>query len=389
MPIGLSPTEEEHLPGDRAKKPKYQRIRDHLYSEIITGKIAPGSALPTEAELCQTLGMSRNTVRQALSDLETKGIIERVQGRGTFVSTEQQRHAHQQLDMFAFIAPQLREGSYPSLIHGFENGCAKCRYQTIVGNSGNDIGRQADLILQMIDQSVGGVAIVPTTTTTPVHQIRQLQKSHIPVVFCHRTVPGTAAPSVVYSGKDAGLLAGRTLQELGHRRIAYPFVHRYSMIEDYGQGLRDAFAAEGNDPEEVIFINYGDSRLALNVQAEDAAAEDAIKMALDSLLARPDRPTAVFCGSATVAEVVYLHANAIGLKIPQDLSIIYVGSSWRPPGLARRLSGVVIDEHGIGAHAAKLLYEMQTGKRLLDNDEQIVFPSSLLPGETLGPAPRK
>jgi GntR family transcriptional regulator len=62
-----------------SRRPKYQRIRDHLYSEIRAGRLAPGQSLPTEARLVESLGFSRHTVRQALAELENDGVIERVQ----------------------------------------------------------------------------------------------------------------------------------------------------------------------------------------------------------------------------------------------------------------------------------------------------------------------
>jgi GntR family transcriptional regulator, arabinose operon transcriptional repressor len=383
MPLGTFKAFDRPVSPSEARKPKYRLLRDHFHAEISSGRMAPGSALPTEAEICEKLGMSRNTVRQALGELENEGLVERFPGRGTFVTTEQQKHAHQQLNMFAIIAPQLRSGLYPSLIHGFEETCTGFQHETIVSNSRNDIGCQADLIVRLIDQSVGGVALVPTTTPpTPAHQIRHLQRHQIPVVFCHRTVEGVAAPSVIYSGHEVGLKAGQALCARGHRRIAFLHARRYSMSEDYARGLRESLAAAGEGSADLLMMEYG-----AKMSAFEGNAEKAIQYVLTDLFAGPDRPTAIFCGNAPDAEVVYLHCLASGLKIPEDLSLMYVGSRWREHGLAGRISCVAIDEYDIGARAARLLNEMRTGQRPLDNDEQFVFPAELLPGETLGPAP--
>lgn len=56
-----------------------------LREQIGRGQYAPGATLPTEDTLCQQLGVSRITVRRALQDLESEGLVERRQGRGTFV----------------------------------------------------------------------------------------------------------------------------------------------------------------------------------------------------------------------------------------------------------------------------------------------------------------
>lgn len=48
-------------------------------------KLNGGDQLPTEPELKELLGVGRSTLREAMSNLESRGILERIQGRGTFV----------------------------------------------------------------------------------------------------------------------------------------------------------------------------------------------------------------------------------------------------------------------------------------------------------------
>ncbi|RUL77541.1 GntR family transcriptional regulator [Dyella choica] len=56
-----------------------------LRTRILDGSYGAGDMLPTEDELCSRFGVSRITVRRALYDLEAQGLVERRQGRGTFV----------------------------------------------------------------------------------------------------------------------------------------------------------------------------------------------------------------------------------------------------------------------------------------------------------------
>ena len=368
--------------GGTASRPKYQRVRDHLYAEILSGRLAPGLCLPTEAKLAESLGLSRQTVRQAFSALEDDGIIVRRRGLGTFVTTEQQRHSRRQLNVFAFVAPELQTGVSPAFLHGFQQACATCQHQTMVGNSGNDIGRQADLLVQLTVQSVGGIAIVPTTMPeTPLHHIKLLQQSQIPVVMCHRRVQGIMAPSVVYSGREIGRMAGEHLRDHGHRQIAMLHMRRYSMVDDYERGLRDAFENVGLNSAGVISVGYETDLPSPNPQAVEA-----LQNAIAMLLAKSDRPTAIYCGNGDDAETVYLQATSMGLSIPGDLSLVCFNSKLRGHGLAGRISTVAIDECELGRRGAELLYEMRSGKRAIDNDEQFQFQTSILPGETVGPA---
>ena len=68
--------------------PLYQMVRERLISQIEDGTWRPGVALPNEFQLGDQLGVSQGTVRKALNDLENLGVIERKQGRGTFVKAD-------------------------------------------------------------------------------------------------------------------------------------------------------------------------------------------------------------------------------------------------------------------------------------------------------------
>ena len=68
------------------KKPLYQQVISDLEKKIKT-EMKPNDRLPSERQLLKEYGVSRNTIRLALNDLEERGIIYRLHGKGTFVST--------------------------------------------------------------------------------------------------------------------------------------------------------------------------------------------------------------------------------------------------------------------------------------------------------------
>jgi GntR family transcriptional regulator len=65
--------------------PLHRQLFLVLHDEVARGALAPGEALPTEQALCDQFGVSRITVRRALTDLAEQGYIERRQGVGSFV----------------------------------------------------------------------------------------------------------------------------------------------------------------------------------------------------------------------------------------------------------------------------------------------------------------
>ncbi len=67
-----------------APEPLAARVADHLSRQIRSGRIAPQSRLPTEQDLAEELGVSRNVVREALSQLRADGLVYVRQGAGAF-----------------------------------------------------------------------------------------------------------------------------------------------------------------------------------------------------------------------------------------------------------------------------------------------------------------
>ncbi|MEW5718190.1 MAG: GntR family transcriptional regulator [Chloroflexota bacterium] len=69
------------------KSQLYLQTREHILELIRQPRIQPGDQLPSETALSQTLGVSRNTIRDALMSLEQDGIVFRRHGTGTFVAS--------------------------------------------------------------------------------------------------------------------------------------------------------------------------------------------------------------------------------------------------------------------------------------------------------------
>jgi len=68
-------------------KPLYAQLEEILRLSIVTGKWKVNQSVPSENELSKTYGLSRMTVRSVITCLVQEGLLYRVQGKGTFVST--------------------------------------------------------------------------------------------------------------------------------------------------------------------------------------------------------------------------------------------------------------------------------------------------------------
>jgi GntR family transcriptional regulator len=75
-----------------APLPLYAQLRDALLREVHEGGLQPGDRFPSEAAIRSRYRVSRATVRQALADMEASGVIQKVQGLGSFVAVPKIRH---------------------------------------------------------------------------------------------------------------------------------------------------------------------------------------------------------------------------------------------------------------------------------------------------------
>jgi len=66
--------------------PLYHQLKEILKENIESGFWAPGDVIPSENQLMQDYNISRNTVKKAIENLVQDGLLNRIKGKGTFVS---------------------------------------------------------------------------------------------------------------------------------------------------------------------------------------------------------------------------------------------------------------------------------------------------------------
>jgi GntR family transcriptional regulator, histidine utilization repressor len=82
VPIATPHSAAAHLP----PRAQYQKVKDYLVQAMEHGRYVPGALMPSEAALVAQFGVSRMTVNRALRELNDAGMVNRVQGVGTFAA---------------------------------------------------------------------------------------------------------------------------------------------------------------------------------------------------------------------------------------------------------------------------------------------------------------
>ena len=161
--------------------------------------------------------------------------------------------------------------------------------------------------------------------------------------------PSPDAPSVGSANWSGGLMATRHLIELGHRRIA-AITGPEDMMCSLARldGLRSAMNSAGLEirPE---WIRFGDFHMS---GGRDHAR---------ALLSSPDRPTAIFAGSDLQALGAIEAARALGLRVPEDVSIVGYDDIPLAQWMTPRLTTVHQPLRRMGEEAARLAIRLSEG----------------------------
>ena len=196
----------------------------------------------------------------------------------------------------------------------------------------------------------------------------------IPVVAVdpHTGRPG---PSTVEADNVGGARAAtQHLIDLGHRRIAH-VRGRSDLVSAQlrEQGYREALLAAGIpfDPE---LVRVGGYRA---VETTDAARE---------LLTRPERPTAVFAANDLSAIRVIEIARELGLRVPEDLSVVGFDNVPEASNAVPALTTVAQPLHQMGAEAVRLLLGLLAGGT---SEEHLLLPATLVVRASSAPPPEQ
>ena len=123
------------------KTPRYMEIVSWVNEQINEGKILPGQKLYSENELSSMFGLSRQTVRHAISVLEKAGVVTRRQGSGTYIGDRRKR-SPQNNKRIALIMTYVDGYIFPRTIRSIENILFENGYSVQIAFTNNRIDRE-------------------------------------------------------------------------------------------------------------------------------------------------------------------------------------------------------------------------------------------------------
>lgn len=202
--------------------PKYKQLAQHLREAISQGIYQKGDALPTEWELSQAHGVSRQTVRQALSVLEDYGLIMSRQGSGTYVTALPQ--AKKDSKTVGVITTYISDYIFPSIVRGIEATLSQENVTMSLAATYNQVDYEHRILTKCLATPYDGLIIEGTKTALSNPNIslyKELSQRNIPFVFINGYYPQLeGAVHVVMDDRAGGYQAAEHLIRHGHKRIA-------------------------------------------------------------------------------------------------------------------------------------------------------------------------
>ncbi len=205
---------------------KYSEIADIIKKEIEDGLYSSEKKLPTEYELVNRFGVSRQTIRQAIASLKNDGTVYQVQGSGTYVSTfsKDQKGVQSAFKNVFLLCTYISEYIFPSIIRGVESTLNGTGYRINIAATGNKVDLERKILKDVIKlKECDGIIVEGSKTGFPNPNIslyKEIEGMGIPVVFLHCAY--NELPDSIVVGMDdreGGKIAAGRLIASGCKRI--------------------------------------------------------------------------------------------------------------------------------------------------------------------------
>jgi len=266
---------------------------------------------------------------------------------------------------------------------GISDVASKAGYDVILTNSDEDVDAEEAAVDLLLDKQVDALIVAPASSARVDH-LANAGAAGRPLVLLDRRDQDGRYDSVTVDNRTAAARATAELLTEGHRRIAFISTHDHptgvyapgdtitmSSVADRVAGVMEALTDAGiPSPERDI-------RLDARRRGVDAVARE--------LLTGPDPATAVIASDSLIAMTVFQTIRTLGLRIPDDVSLIaFDNPEWTgittPP-----LTVVEQPIYELGAAAARLALQRMSGERV--DDQAVVFDAGLVRRASVAPPP--
>ena len=324
--------------------PKYILVEEYIRKQIRENRIT--EKLPGERALAAELGFSYMTIRKAVDNLVSEGLLYKIPTKGTYVADQNSSKVKNRTIGYFLdnrIAGGLASPYYAMIFNAIEKQATRKGYSLVYFTDSSEFNLEQ--VMQKLD---GVIASCFLRVETLVQEIKSL----VPVVAIDNSVADKTIPSVIIDNFNAEVETVDYLCSLGHKRIGFITGLEDSDVgknryEGYKNGLIKHRIAM--DPELVFRGNY---TFGSGVGG------------IEYFLGLQQRPTAVICANDSMALGAISILHQLGMQVPDDFSIVGFDDIQIAEQITPPLTTVSVPIDRIAECAFDMLEKLIDGKAL-------------------------
>ncbi|MDF2540636.1 MAG: transcriptional regulator, GntR family with LacI sensor [Herbinix sp.] len=342
----------------------YEKIISYLRQEIHSQNFKPGDKLPTEKELAQKFGVSRITSKRALEDLKSEGLIYRVRGSGSFVSSLEKNldkflstsTTNNRLD-YSRVVPivlpfDVSNGGIMNVVIGASRVMDEKGYILSIHCCNDDINEEKKLLLHLYEKNVAGIIHYPISDRKNLEVMNLLYLNNYPIVTIDKYYESIPISYVVSDNLRGSYEAVQYLISKGHKKIAFVSDGK---IEDATSIRNRYFGYCKALNENKISI---DEQLVKSGIIDLNSNQDGIEMYKNLVKELVNQNVTGICAiNDYVASSLMKSATELGISVPNELSVIGFDNLEFGKYLSVPLTTVQQNFYKIGKVAAQMLLE--------------------------------
>ncbi len=270
------------------------------------------------------------------------------------------------------VIPTMDNSIFARGLQAFQEGLAEAGATLLVASSNYDPVQEFDQIRTLISRGADGLLLIGQARPPETYEF--LRRRGFPFVIAWNYRPADTLSYVGFDNQQAAYRMAQLVLAKGHRDIAMVAgrIRFNDRAADRVAGVRRALTDAGLQAQQMPII-------------EAPYSLEAGASAFAELMAGSRRPTAVVCGNDVLAAGAILKANALGIRVPQEVSVTGFDDIELAEVVEPTLTTVHVPHKRMGRAAAQVLLQLRDGQ---PGPISIEFETNTVTRKSLGQCPR-